>query len=99
MFFYIVARPAEHQHVQTYLVQASEFYAIIQEGRTVKLYVKFSLFILLCVCDRSTHRKLIRGTSYQVPLTGTLVIDNIRTGIHSIHSMNVIVLETGGILY
>ena len=36
---------------------------------------------------------------YQVPLKGSLIIEKKRTGIHRITSMNVIVLQTGGILY
>ena len=63
------------------------FMHIIEEERRVKLYVKFSLFILLFACDRSTHRKLIRGTSYQAPLKGSLIIEKICTGVHGIRSI------------
>ena len=80
-----VAWPAEHHHIKMYLVQASVFYANYWRRTRLKLYVKFSLFILLRACERSAHRKLIRGTSYQLSLKGSLTIEKIHTGIHGIH--------------
>ena len=71
-----------NHHVKMNLVQVSVFYAIIEE-RTMN----FSFFILLCACDRNIHRKLVRGTSYQVRLKGSMIIENISTEIHAILSI------------